>query len=81
MIKLHHGSYMPIDSIDLSMSRPGKDFGKGFYLNPNYEQAILWAESRVKTFATGEAVVTSYVFDLDRALHDGLIVKVFRQVL
>ncbi|MCM1142340.1 MAG: DUF3990 domain-containing protein [Muribaculum sp.] len=44
MTKLHHGSYMGIGKIDLSMSRPGKDFGKGFYLNPDYEQAFLWAE-------------------------------------
>jgi len=77
MIKLHHGSYIPIDRIDLSMSRPGKDFGKGFYLNPDYEQAMLWAESRVKIFASGKAVVTSFEFDIDRAIRDGLSVKVF----
>lgn len=30
---LYHGSNVPIDVIDLSKSRPGKDFGKGFYLS------------------------------------------------
>lgn len=71
MIKLHHGSYMDIDSIDLSMSKPGKDFGKGFYLNPDYEEALLWAESRVKTRQEGKPTVTTYKFDLDSAFKVG----------
>lgn len=29
---LYHGSNMEIERIDLSKSRPNKDFGKGFYL-------------------------------------------------
>ena len=33
MIKLYHGSTMIINHIDLSFSRPNKDFGKGFYLS------------------------------------------------
>ena len=41
MIQLHHGSNVVIDKIDLSKSKTGKDFGKGFYLNPDYEQALL----------------------------------------
>lgn len=77
MIKLHHGSYVGIDRIDLSKSKIGKDFGKGFYLNPDYEQALLWAESRVRTLQEGEPIVTSYEFDLDRALQAGLKVKFF----
>lgn len=77
MTKLYHGSYMGIDSIDLSMSKPGKDFGKGFYMNPDYEQALLWAESRVRTLQEGEPIVTSYEFDFDGALEAGLSVKMF----
>lgn len=77
MTKLHHGSYMAIKSINLSMSKQGKDFGKGFYLNPDYEQAFLWAESRVRTLQEGEPTVTTYEFDLDSALEAGLTVKIF----
>lgn len=77
MIKLHHGSYVRIDQIDLSKSKVGKDFGKGFYLNPDYEQALLWAESRVRTLQEGEPIVTSYEFDIDKAIHAGLKVKIF----
>lgn len=36
----YHGSYAPIDRIDLSKSGAGKDFGRGFYLSANEQQAI-----------------------------------------
>ena len=36
---LYHGSYAPIHEIDLSMCASGKDFGKGFYLTDDLEQA------------------------------------------
>jgi hypothetical protein len=32
MIKLYHGSNVKIEKIDLSKSKNGKDFGKGFLL-------------------------------------------------
>ena len=31
-MRLYHGSNIAIDSINLAMCRPYKDFGKGFYL-------------------------------------------------
>ena len=36
---LYHGSTVEIQEVDLSLSKPNKDFGKGFYLSDNYEQA------------------------------------------
>lgn len=36
---LYHGSYTDFAQIDLSLSQKGKDFGKGFYLSDNYDQA------------------------------------------
>ena len=42
-MKLYHGSNMPIHEIDLSKSNRGKDFGRGFYLSDNYEQAYRMA--------------------------------------
>ncbi len=33
MIKLYHGSNVEIEQIDLSKSRPFKDFGRAFYLS------------------------------------------------
>lgn len=56
---LYHGSNVAIDVIDLSKSRPGKDFGKGFYLSADRQQAIEMAESKV-AFLGGEPVVTEF---------------------
>ncbi len=77
MILLHHGSYTSIDHIDLSKSRPGKDFGKGFYLNPDYLQALSWAKSRVQIIEEGTPTVTSFEFDKEQALQNGLKIKEF----
>ena len=38
-MKLYHGSNIEFDKIDLAQSKPNKDFGKGFYLSADYEQA------------------------------------------
>lgn len=38
-MRLYHGSNIVIDSINLAMCRPYKDFGKGFYLTDIKEQA------------------------------------------
>ena len=35
---LYHGSNMPIEAIDFSKSKPGKDFGVGFYLSADEQQ-------------------------------------------
>ena len=45
MLKLYHGSNVVIDKIDLCLSRKGKDFGCGFYLNPIESQAMEMADS------------------------------------
>ncbi len=36
---LYHGSYIAVEAIDLNKCSDGKDFGKGFYLSDNNEQA------------------------------------------
>ena len=38
-MKLYHGSNTRINSINLAMCRPYKDFGTGFYLTDRKEQA------------------------------------------
>ena len=40
-MKLYHGSTVVIDKIDLSVSKPNKDFGKGFYLSDNLTWSLL----------------------------------------
>lgn len=40
---LYHGSNVIIENIDLTRSKPNKDFGKGFYLSSDEEQAFHMA--------------------------------------
>ena len=59
---LYHGSNMRVTQIDLSKSRPAKDFGRAFYLSSEKEQAIEMARFKVETFG-GE--ITLNEFELD----------------
>jgi len=78
MLKLYHGSNVVIDKIDLCRSHRGKDFGCGFYLNPNKEQALDMAKRTYQRMMEGEPTLNTYLFD-DNLLKDGssLSVKVF----
>ena len=73
---LYHGSNVAIDEIDLSKSRPGKDFGKGFYLSADKQQAIEMAESKV-AFLGGEPIVTEFEFDCNIITSSKFKVKTF----
>ena len=63
MLKLYHGSNVVIDKIDLCRSRKGKDFGCGFYFNPNKAQAMEMAVRTSQRMQEGEPVVNAYLFD------------------
>jgi len=62
MLKLYHGSTVEISEIDLSKSRPNKDFGKGFYLSANRQQALRMAEFKALTEG-GNPTINTYLFD------------------
>lgn len=49
-MRLYHGSNIVIDSINLAMCRPYKDFGKGFYLTDIEEQAEKMAVRVAKIY-------------------------------
>ena len=40
-MKVYHGSDIRIDTIDLSKSKPGKDFGRGFYEKARLQMTML----------------------------------------
>ena len=61
-MKLYHGTYIDFDSIDLTKSNKGKDFGKGFYVSENYEQAYNMAVFKSLQYKK-EPIVLSYEFD------------------
>lgn len=62
MIYLYHGSNVKIETIDLKKSRPNKDFGRGFYLSADREQAWRMGEFKALTEG-GEPVMNTYTFD------------------
>lgn len=45
---LYHGTNVAFDTIDLQKSKPNKDFGKGFYLSADYNQAMAMANIKVE---------------------------------
>lgn len=61
-MRLYHGSNVKIDSINLAMCRPYKDFGKGFYLTDMKEQAEKMA-ARVARIYGGFPVVSTFEID------------------
>jgi predicted RNA-binding protein YlxR (DUF448 family) len=63
MIKLYHGSNQKIEVPDLVHSKPFKDFGRGFYLSPNKQQAWDMAFQKVSQTKEGKAEVTEFLFD------------------
>lgn len=77
MIKLYHGSNVAINRIDLSRSRRGKDFGHGFYLNANRQQAHDMAVRTSRFLGEGEPTVSCFEFDDIKAADCGLDIKIF----
>ena len=71
-MKLYHGSNIRIDAIDLSASKPNKDFGSAFYLSPDLEQAKEMAAFKAELLG-GIEVVTEF----EIGSFDGLSVKSF----
>lgn len=76
MIKLYHGSTIDIETIDLQMSRPNKDFGRGFYLSDNLQQAFRMAEFKA-LIEGGSPVLNTYAFDEETLTSGELRVLVF----
>ena len=54
---LYHGSYTLVKSIDLSMCKRGKDFGRGFYLTSSYDQAKQFVKLSIKRENKASALI------------------------
>lgn len=77
-MKLYHGTYIDFDSIDLTKSNRGKDFGKGFYVSDNYEQAYNMAVFKSLQYKK-EPIVLSYEFDESLLKNGDLIFLKFEE--
>ena len=71
MIHLYHGSTVDITHIDLEMSRPNTDFGRGFYLSEDRQQAWRMGEFKALTEG-GSPVMNTYLFD-EKVLTSGAL--------
>ena len=69
---LYHGSNIEIEAIDLSKSKPYKDFGRGFYLSADKMQALRMAEQRTSIELSGKPIINCFSFD-ESALTDGTL--------
>lgn len=73
---LYHGSNIAIETIDLSKSKPNKDFGKAFYISEQRQQAEEMASFTVDRFG-GEPIVTAFEFDERLLMDNQLRIKTF----
>ena len=60
---LYHGTNVDFETIDLSKSKPNKDFGQGFYLSADYNQAMDMAKTKVEQLETGMPIVMAFEVD------------------
>jgi len=65
---LYHGSNILVNKPQLIEQTRGLDFGSGFYLTTNEDQAKRFSDIVFKRKKTGAAVVSIYEFDMDDAL-------------
>ena len=60
-MKVYHGSFTRIETIDLSQAEVNKDFGQGFYVTNIRKHAERWAERIAREHNT-TPVVTEFLF-------------------
>lgn len=77
MTRLYHGSNVAIGKIDLSRSKRGKDFGQGFYLNANPDQAMAMAVRTTRFLNEGQPTLSCFEFEEEEATKKGLNIKIF----
>ena len=75
-MRLFHGSNTAFRDVDLSLCRPNKDFGQGFYLSPDRSAAERMAVRTVRRFG-GKAYLM--IFDFDETVLANVPVKRFPQ--
>ena len=65
---LYHGTNAVFDEIDLTKSKPNKDFGQGFYLSREYTQAMDMAKIKVEQLESGTPTILTFEADEDKML-------------
>lgn len=60
---LFHGSTLVVEKPLVDYGRPELDFGPGFYLTHDREQAERWAQTKAGRMRGGQAILNIYRFD------------------
>ena len=74
---LYHGTNITFETIDLLKSKPNKDFGQGFYLTTDKNQAIEMAKAKIDQQGQGKVIVYTYEFDDNLLNGSSLKIKTF----
>lgn len=72
---IYHGSYMEVKKPEIRIPNRNHDFGVGFYVTTNEDQAIKYSKI-VYNRSGGIPIVSRYEFDYERAKQD-LTIKIF----
>ncbi len=72
---LYHGSNIAVKTVELKLSRHLLDFGSGFYMTSDYDQAAKWAIIKTKRLEIGRACVS--VFDVSEVVWKTLKIQMF----
>lgn len=60
-ITVYHGSYTVVSEPDLNKCKEGKDFGRGFYITTDKNQAIKFAKLIAQRYNTTFGVLNEYI--------------------
>ena len=72
---LYHGSNIEVSNPSLKFSNKARDFGNGFYLTTDKEQARNWAEKKTLKIGNGKPIVS--IFEIDENVLKNMNVKIF----
>lgn len=75
-MRLLHGSYMDITKPDLALCKANNDFGKGFYLTPDWKRAWQMAK-RSSVVHHGRITVNAFLFYPKKCEERGFCIKKF----
>lgn len=78
-MRLYHGSFCRIIDIDLDKCKDYKDFGRGFYLTPDFSRAVTMANRSVTLNHTGSPEVNPFIFNKSTCPND-VSIKEFKSV-
>lgn len=74
-MKLYHGSDVIVDNPKILAANRPLDFGGGFYLTSNKEQARKWALRVAQRNGSDVGFISSFEFDLEKALKELMVLR------